>query len=259
LNENISAQSEAYKSETHADEAQQDSRSELQEMFENTPLPTEDLLFNMGMYTRGSLLVKFLVMNDLYNRIKDIPGAIMEFGVWYGQNIILLENLRAIYEPFNKQRRIIGFDTFSGYENFSDQDKYSKAFESGSYSTPKEYKTYLEELIKVHEGSNILGHVSGGHELVEGDVEKTVPQYFVDHPETIVAMAYFDMGNYKPTKAALEAVKPHLVPGSVLLFDELTWSEAPGEAIAFKEVLKDVDFTIEKSKFYPSKAIVTIK
>lgn len=255
----IRPQTAAYKAESNASNFQHDSRAQLQKMFEESPLPTEDLLFNLGMYTRGTLLVKYLVMNDLYQRIKNIPGHIMEFGVWYGQNMVLLENLRAIYEPFNKQRVIIGFDTFSGYENFSKHDKESKAFEKGAYSTPNGYKKYLSDLLKAHEGSNILGHVQGVHRLIEGDAEKTVPKYFTDHPETIVAMAYFDMGNYKPTKAALKAILPHLVPGSVILFDELTWPDAPGEAIAFKEVIAEKNYTIEKSQYYPSKSIVTIK
>jgi len=72
-------------------------------------------------------------------------------------------------------------------------------------------------------------------------------------------MAFFDIGVYRPTKAALEAIVPALVPGSVIVFDELTWPGAPGEAIAFKEVLGGMRFKIEKCKFYPSKAIVTIK
>jgi hypothetical protein len=74
-----------------------------------------------------------------------------------------------------------------------------------------------------------------------------------------VAFAYFDMGLYNPTKAALSAIKPHLVSGSIILLDELTWSEAPGEAIAFKEVFGRHDVRIEKCALYPSKTIVIIR
>ncbi len=116
----------------------------------------------------------------------------------------MLENLRAIHEPFNKQRIIVGFDTFAGYD-----------------------REYLANLLAAHEGSNALGHVRGNHRLVDGDAEVTVPRYFKDHPETIVAMALFDIGVYRPTKAALETVVPALVPGSVLVFDELTGRALP--------------------------------
>src|SRR3954469_1054674 len=110
-------------------------RKQLEKLFVESPLPREDLLFNLGMFTRSSLLVKFLVMNDIYERIKDIPGTLMEFGVWWGQNLVLLENLRAIHEPFNKQRIIAGFDTFAGYANFSDKDIKSDVMTDKTYAT----------------------------------------------------------------------------------------------------------------------------
>lgn len=234
---------------TTADGVSFSSRERLREMFVRAPLPPDDLMFNLGLYVRSSLLVKFLVMNDLYDRIKTVPGALVEFGVWYGQNLVLMENLRAIHEPFNKQRSILGFDTFEGYAE-SDVP---------SYKTGESYQAYLEELLLVHEGNNAFGHLRGNCRLIKGDVVETAPKYFAEHPETLVALAYFDMGPYEPTVAALRAIKPHLLPGSVVLFDELTWDGAPGEAIAFKEVFADVKFTIEKCDRYPSKSIVTVK
>ncbi len=256
---NPNAQSEFYRVETTASDGQLDFRQQLEELFVGSPLPKEDLLFNLGMYTRASLLVKFLVMSDLYERILGIPGVLMEFGVWWGQNLVLLENLRAIHEPFNKQRSIIGFDTFAGYTPPSPMDKQDAAWGEGAYATPIGHRDYLAHLLEVHEGNNILGHVRNLHHLVEGDVEQTVPKYFEDHPETIVALAYFDLGLYAPTKAALMAIKPHLVPKSVILMDELSWGESPGEAIAFKEVFGGTPYDIEKCRLYPSKTIITLR
>jgi hypothetical protein len=234
-------------------------RERLQQSFLSSPLPEEDRLFNIGMYTRSSVLVKFLVMGDIYQRIQKIPGSLVEFGTWWGQNLVLLENLRAIYEPFNKQRTIIGFDTFDGYTPMGDRDKDSVVWEGSSYSTGKDYVEYLRELLEIHEGCNALGHVRGRHKLIAGDVSETAPAYFAAHPEAIVAFAYFDMALYEPTKAALAAIKPHLIPGSILLMDELTWEESPGEAIAFKETFSREEVVIEKCPLYPSKAIVTIR
>lgn len=231
-------------------------RERLRELYEQTPLPVDDVLFNLGLYARSSLLVKFLVMNDLYERIVQIPGALLEFGVWYGQNLVLLENLRAIHEPFNKQRTIVGFDTFDGY---SPANTGGPGSANGFYQTGRSYKEYLSELLRVHEGNNAFGHLGGNFRLVEGDVTTTAPAYFQEHPETLVAFAYFDMGPYEPTVAALRAIKPHLVPGSVILFDELTWNGAPGESIAFQETFRDLKYRIEKCRHYPSKSIVTLQ
>lgn len=248
-----------YQIETTASRAQLSSRERLRAMFENSPLPMEDRLFNIGMFTRSSVLVKFLVLSEIYQRVVKVPGCLIEFGTWWGQNLILLENLRAIHEPFNKQRTIIGFDTFSGYTTLSNQDKKSEVWEKNSYSTGKRYIQYLDELLKIHEGCNVLGHIQGRHKLIAGDVCRTAPAYFEQHRESIVAFAYFDMALYEPTKAALEAVKPHLVSGSILLLDELTWEESPGEAIAFKEIFSRDEVVVEKCQLYPSKAIITIR
>ncbi len=66
------------------------------------------------------------------------------------------------------------------------------------------------------------------------------------------------MGLYEPTKAGLEAIKPNLIPGSVILLDEYSWPEAKGEAIAFREVFGTERYRIEQSAFTPMRAIVTI-
>jgi len=253
------AQETSYQIETTASNDQLEFRKRLTRMFENSPLPLDDRLFNIGMYTRSTVLVKFLVLSDIYQRIMNIPGNIIEFGTWWGQNLILLENLRAIYEPFNKQRVILGFDTFTGYTPLSEKDKKSEVWHEESYSTGSDYIDYLKELIEVHEGSNALGHVRGLHKLIAGDVVQTAPAYFKEHPEAVVAFAYFDMALYEPTKAALEAIRPNLVSGSIILLDEFTWAESPGEAIAFKESFNMNEVKIEKCTLYPSKTIITIR
>jgi hypothetical protein len=75
------------------------------------------------------------------------------------------------------------------------------------------------------------------YELVKGDVTQTAPEYFGRHPETLVSLAVFDLDIYSPTKAALEAIQPHLFKGSILVFDELCDDILPGETIALRETL----------------------
>jgi len=257
----------SYKLETKSTSSQIAQRQKIFDLFQKRPMPDEHLLVNLGLYMRSSALAKILFINELYGLIVDVPGVIMEFGIWWGQNLILAENLRAIYEPFNHTRRIIGFDTFSGYASFSERDRptrkggfqsYSDVLKEGGYSVSQGYRTYLEKLIAAHEGNNILGNIRK-HTLIEGNVVDTVPKFFEDNPETVVALAYFDLALYEPTKTCLQAILPHLVPGSVILLDELNYPEAPGETIAFKEALRDVPYTIQKSKYITDKSIVILK
>jgi hypothetical protein len=107
------------------------------------------------------------------------------------------------------------------------------------------YDGYLEKLLTLADGLNPIPHLKK-FELVKGDAVQTIPDYLKRHPETIVSLAIFDFDIYKPTKAALEAVKPHLMKGSVLVFDELCDDIFPGETLAAREVLGLNNMRVER-------------
>ena len=226
-------------------------RKELARLYKKSPLPTEDALFNLGLYVRSGLLVKFLLLADLYKRAMKVPGVMLEAGVWYGQNLVLLENCRAIFEPFAKERKIVGFDTFDGYRE-------SKYAGSGLYNTGHKYVGYLDKLLKAQARANVYGHQPCPHELIEGDVEVTASAYFTAHPELTVALAILDMGPYRPTHEVLTAIKPRLLPGSLVLLDEFTLQDTPGEARAWLDVMGTKGYRMERLAMYPSKCVAEI-
>lgn len=244
-----------YRLETKASEAQLKHREIFYNLFRKRPMPDDQLLMNLGLYMRSSALTKILFLNELYELILNLPGVIIEFGTWWGQNLVVFENLRAIYEPFNQNRRIIGFDTFKGYPSLSGKDRPSETIKVGSYTVTENYRTYLEELIDYHEKNNVLANVKK-HQVIEGDVAETVPRFFEENLETVIALAYFDMALYEPTKVCLETIKPHLVRGSVIMLDDFNWHEYPGETIAFKEVFKDVKYSARRAKFMPDRTLI---
>ena len=248
----------SYKMESKASEKQLEQQKILRELFQDRPMDDEQLLICLGLFMRSSALTKILFVNEAYQLILNQPGIIVEFGTWWGQNITLFENLRAIYEPFNQSRRVIGFDTFEGYPEISSKDKPSETIKVGGYAVAKHYKEYLEKLIDCHEKNNVLAAVKK-HELVEGDVSKTAPAYFKENDGSIIALAYFDMALYEPTKAALEAILSSLVPGSVIMLDELNNYDYPGETLAFKEVFKDIPYRVQKSQFMTDRTFIIIK
>lgn len=244
--------------ETKASAATLSHKKVLLDLFAKRPMNDDDLLANAGLYLRSSAIAKLLFLNELYEMIVDVPGIIMEFGVWYGQNISVFENLRAIYEPFNQNRRIVGFDTFSGYSAASERERASEVIAGEGYTLPADFPDYLRAVIGYHERNNVLGHIAK-HSIVVGDVVETVPQYFRTYPGDIVALGYLDLATYKPTKACLEAMLPHTVPGSVLLMDELNFRDYDGASIAFKEVFSGRKYRIRKSKLMTDRSIVVVE
>lgn len=243
-----------YAQETKASQENIQEREILYKLFKNRPMPDDQLLTCLGLYMRSSALVKILFINELYEHIQNIPGVIMEFGTWWGQNLVLFENLRAIYEPFNQSRRVIGFDTFKGYLQISNKDISGDIIKEGGYAVSEGYENYLKELISYHEKNNILGNIKK-HTVIAGDVSEALPKFLRENPQTIIALAYFDLALYEPTKKCLEAIKPHLTRGSVVMFDELNSKEYPGETVAFKEIFKSEGFKLKQSRYMTDRAL----
>ena len=219
-------------------------RSNALELFKNSPIPNNEILSNLGLFINRRTLSRFLLMYELYQKCLNVHGVIMEFGVRWGQNLALFSNLRGMLEPFNYNRKIIGFDTFAGFPSVSDKD----SMKAGDYAVPENYEEYLKQVLDFHESESPISHIKK-YELVKGDASVTLKKYLQEHPETIISMAYFDMDIYQPTKECLLLIKDHLTKGSVIGFDELNYHSWAGETIALKEAWGLDKFKIQRSKF----------
>jgi hypothetical protein len=233
-------------------------REGLARLFDECPIPKNELLTNLGLFLNRQTLSRILFMHELYRQIVNVAGIIVEFGSRWGQNLALFSSFRGIYEPFNYTRKIVGFDTFDGFKAISRQDRPSNGVVAGGYSVSEDYETYLDAILSYHEEESPLSHIRK-FQIVKGDATVTVPKYLSDSPETIIALAYFDFDLYEPTKKCLEVIKDYLTRGSVLAFDELNHPAFPGETIAFREVLGLRQYKIVHSTLAPSPAYVVIE
>jgi hypothetical protein len=214
---------------------EKDAQRRFTELLKTAPLAEDELLANLGLFLTSKTLSRLLFFHEMYRTIVNTHGIICEFGVRWGQTLSLLSALRGIYEPFNRHRKIVGFDTFAGFRGMAEEDGAACKCQDGSFSVTPGYEDYLNELLGLQEALNPISHLKKW-ELVKGDALETIPEYLGRHPETIISLAVFDFDIYKPTKAALEAIKPHLIKGSVLVFDELCDDIFPGETVALREV-----------------------
>lgn len=234
-----------------------DARARLFKLFKERPMPDEELLVNLYMYMRSGSLAKLLFLDEIYRKIVQLPGAIFEFGVWMGASTIAFENLRAVHEPYNYQRRIVAFDTFQGYTGISLNDISSEIIGDGVYTVAEGYERYLEDLLDYHETENVMSHIKK-HTLVKGDASVTCSNYLDENPHQLIALAYFDMALYEPTRACLKAIKPRLMKNSIIVFDELCNSDYPGETKAFLEVFGTEGYSIYRSNILPDRTYLVI-
>jgi hypothetical protein len=227
-----------------------DLRSNFFNQFKKCPIPDNEILQNLGLFINRQSLSRILFLHELYKKIIDVNGVIMEFGVRWGQNLALFESLRGMYEPYNYTRKIIGFDTFEGFPSIHEKDGNKKHIAKGAYSVVNDYQDYLEDLLNYHESESPISHKKK-YELVKGDASENILTYLKDNPQTIISFAYFDFDIYEPTKKCLEAILPHLTKGSIVAFDELNDPNFPGETIAFQEVLGISNYKIIRSPLNP--------
>jgi len=233
-------------------------RNRMLELYKHSPIPEEEQPFHLGLFLNRQTLARILWMHELYRKIIDVPGVIMEFGVRWGQNLALFGSFRGIYEPYNYTRKVIGFDTFSGFAGVRAEDGEAPIVADGAFSVTEGYEAYLAQILDYHEKESPISHIKK-HDLVKGDAAQTVEQYLEKHPETIVALAYFNMDIYQPTVKALQALKKVVTKGSVIGFDELNCPHFPGETRALQEALGLDRYRLVRSPHNPYPAYLVVE
>lgn len=237
---------------------EKDAYKEFITCFKSLPLPDEELLPNLGLFLTSKNLSRLLFFYEIYKKIINTHGIVVEFGVRWGQTLSVMSALRGIFEPFNRHRKIVGFDTFKGFSGISKSDGLLCKSSNGDFSVPKGYEAYLEKILTLQEKMNPMSHLKR-FELVKGNAVHTVPEYFRKHPETIISLAIFDFDIYAPTKAALKAIRQRLCRGSILVFDELCDDIFPGETVALKEVFGLNNVKVQRLPFVSRLSYIEIK
>lgn len=179
---------------------------------------------------------------ELYKMVLDVPGDIIECGVYQGNSFMWLANLSVILEPFSINRRLIGFDTFEGFASIDEtadpRDVSARDFSDTNYEMLSKSIENLDSVRPVNRISRF--------ELVKGDILTSLPKYVADHPWMTCAMLILDTDLYRPTLAALETVFPIMPKGAVIVFDEFNYQNFPGESQAIREFFDLKDLRIRK-------------
>ncbi len=239
---------ESIKTITDSTKEEEYIRQDFFGLFKNCPIPPSEMLNNLGLFLNRQTLSRIFFMDKLYQKILNVHGVIIEFGVRWGQNLSLFSSFRGMYEPYNYNRTIYGFDTFSGFPKINTKD--GDSVKEVNYSVTENYKEYLTQIMEYHQSESPIPHIKK-FELIEGDASKTIKSFFKEKPETIVSLAYFDFDLYQPTKDCLEAILPYCTKGTILAFDELNCNYFPGETIAVREVLDLTKYRLQRDENNP--------
>ena len=220
--------------------------------------PLSYLTNNFSKYVKRQELTRFLVRHELYKRILDIKGSIVECGVFSGSGLMAWSQLSAILEPMAFFRRIYGFDTFEGFPEVDDKDMHNKENSRWVKGDLKD-ESYddLMKCIELFDQNRFLNQFPKTS-LIKGDFTKTGELFLKDNPHLIISLLYLDFDIYQPTKKALELFLPRMPKGSILAFDEINNPLWPGETLAFLESMNIRDIKIEKFPYEPNMAFIVL-
>lgn len=230
--------------------AEQMEASLNQKQFERNPENWEKKIENFPKYVRRQNLTRFLALYDIFNKVLNVKGSVVECGVNHGFGLMSWAKFSAILEPVNLTRKIYGFDTFEGFPSVGDEDKSGHSDHVKPGDLAADVQEELEELVSIYDSTRFLGHVPKV-QLVKGDATKTIPQFIEDNPHVLVSLLFMDFDLYEPTKVALEHFLPRMPKGAVVAFDELDNSLWPGETLAMLESHAQRPLRIERLPFDP--------
>ncbi len=205
------------------------------------------ILNNFAKYVKRQELGRLLARHQLFQKIADIQGCIVEGGVYAGQGLMTWAQLSAILEPVGGVfRHIYGFDTFAGFPGVHKKDlQGSSDLDWRRGDVKDESFEELNRCIELYDMNRFLDQIPRVT-LVKGDFMKTAPKFLKDNPHVLVSMLYLDFDIYEPTKLALELFLPRMPKGSILAFDEINHPFWPGETLALLEMMDLRSIRIQK-------------
>jgi O-methyltransferase len=158
-----------------------------------------------------------------YVTAQQIPGAIVECGVWRGGSMLNVAHTLARLGV--SDRELYLFDTFSGMSEPTDRDLHL-----GKSGTPAatildrvsrdSWMWAIASLDDVKAGFSSVDYPSERVHFVEGKVEDTIPAQAPDE----IAILRLDTDWYESTRHELTHLYRRLAPGGVLIIDDYgTW------------------------------------
>ena len=168
-----------------------------------------NLIFSSDIKIIGKMLKRF----EFFLKIKDLPGDIVELGVYRGSGISTFCKFLQLYCP-NSIKKVIGFDLFdTGSPIF---DEYANGFTMKTV-----YNKIDSNLLSFENVNNNLSNVNKDfYELVKGDICETTLKYSQENPGLRISLLYIDVDLDEPTYHGLKNLWKHIIDGGVILFDE---------------------------------------
>lgn len=186
---------------------------------------------------------KMMKKSELYLKVKDLPGDILEFGVFKGAGMALFLNLKMMYEP-NSLMKVIGFDFFNSVKLTNTLDGLNKIM-----MTTVLNRAANEELLIENVKDRLSNFNEDTYKLIEGDGVVNSIQYNIENPGARIKLLYMDIDLGEPTYKILNTLWNKVVRNGIIIFDEYgyhKWDESNGVDKFLKEIEGQYEFVDTK-------------
>ena len=185
-----------------------------------------------------SRIDKIICHYEIFKKTVDIPGSIVECGVFKGLSLIRFLNFRDLLD--SKSKTVYGFDIFGKFpkQTIKRDNKFALLHDSkiGVGLNIKKLNNYL----KIKKFKNF--------KLIKGQIEKTLPEILDKKIIKKISFLHLDLDVYEPTKFSLESLYNKVSKGGIILIDD--YSRVHGATKATNEFLKrNSKLKIETLKF----------
>lgn len=169
--------------------------------------------YENGFYLTGEpyRLGNILAHYELYKKIINLPGDVIELGVFKGGSFIQFATFRELLEN-ERSRKIVGFDIFGSFPQADKVESDKKFVDKWNQQHMGEFLS-MEDIYKSLDLKNIHNV-----ELVKGDINQTVDEYLLRNPSTRISLLHIDTDIYEPSRTGLEKLYNRVVRGGVLLY-----------------------------------------
>lgn len=209
----------------------------IDRLISENKLTNQDVLENFMVFNRRVNFAKHLAHIEIFNKTVELPGSIVELGVFKGASFMTFLKLADILCAGDTLKKVIGFDTFEGFVDINTKkdgpENVQRDLIKGGFDASA-FIDILEGCIELEQADSFIPRFKRA-ELVKGDVCETVPEYVEKNPGLRISLLHLDLDVYEPTKIALEYLYPLVVPGGIVLLDEYGMNGFPGESAAFDE------------------------
>lgn len=213
-------------------------RAALEKIFKESGFSTFDVLRNFPVFTPRYNIARFLAHYEIFKKIIDVPGAILDLGVFRGASTFTWAKLCEIFCPTDIRKTVYAFDTFRGFPKISKEDGPENPAQDrvvGGYYGGDAIRRILDLAQEAMNHDRHLRH-KNRIEFIEGDICETITSFLKAKGNGLrVALLNLDLDLYEPTKIALEKFVPLMSPRGIIIFDEYAVDTFGGETQAVDE------------------------